>query len=215
VLLTRWTATLERLGADGPGPIEGAGRAAGLDLLSRYAEPQRRYHDQRHLLEVLEAVDLLAGSAVQPDVVRLAAWFHDAVYDPQTGPGANEEASARLAEDVLASLQVPVTVGARVGALVRSTATHEVPAGDVDAAMLCDADLAILGSDPGRYAEYAVDVRLEYAFAPDEVFRPARAAILASFADREQIYRTEAGTARYEARARINLAAELARLTAG
>jgi predicted metal-dependent HD superfamily phosphohydrolase len=210
VLLTRWTATLARLGAS-----DGAGRAAGLDLLSRYAEPQRRYHDQRHLLEVLEAVDALAGSAAEPDVVRVAAWFHDAVYDPQAGPGANEEASARLAEDVLAGLELPGTLAARVGELVRLTATHEVAAGDGEAAMLCDADLAILGSDSGRYAEYAADVRAEYAFVPEEVFRPARAAILATFAAREQIYRTAAGTARYDARARINLAAELARLTAG
>ena len=83
------------------GDLGGAGEVAGRDLLARYAEPHRRYHDRRHLTEVLTAVDVLGRHAARPDVVRLAAWFHDAVYDPQAPPGANEESSAQLAVDVL------------------------------------------------------------------------------------------------------------------
>src|SRR4029450_2686752 len=45
----------------------------GQDLLGRYAEPHRAYHDQRHLTEMLDTIDELAGEAADPDSVRLAA----------------------------------------------------------------------------------------------------------------------------------------------
>src|SRR5215217_7028260 len=83
-LLARWNATLshqERMAAD---------------LLSRYAEPHRRYHTGQHLARVLRAVDELADDQ-DLFLVRLAAWFHDAVYAIPAGQLPNEEASARLA----------------------------------------------------------------------------------------------------------------------
>ena len=49
------------------------------DLLARWSEPHRRYHDIEHLRDVLDAVDLLDAHAADPMAVRLAAWFHDAV----------------------------------------------------------------------------------------------------------------------------------------
>jgi predicted metal-dependent HD superfamily phosphohydrolase len=54
---------------------------------------------------------------------------------------------------------------------------------DVDGAVLCDADLSVLGSDAQRYRTYAAAVREEYADVPDEMFRPARAHVLASLLD--------------------------------
>ena len=74
--LSAWLELARRVGARDD--VAGAGAA----LLGRWAEPQRAYHDLAHLAEVLERVDLLAAEADQPDAVRLAAWFHDAVYDP-------------------------------------------------------------------------------------------------------------------------------------
>ena len=78
----------------------------GEDLLARYAEEHRHYHDQRHLAEVLDAVDELAEYADDPDAIRLAAWFHDAIYDLEADPGENEEVSAQLAEAELAAYGV-------------------------------------------------------------------------------------------------------------
>ena len=67
------------------------------ELLRRWGEPHRHYHDRRHLSEVLAA---LPDDA--PRAVRLAAWYHDAVYDPTRDD--NEEASARLAREQLHAL---------------------------------------------------------------------------------------------------------------
>jgi predicted metal-dependent HD superfamily phosphohydrolase len=212
-VLNRWLPLV-------PDAAEGPADQAGHDLLARYAEPQRRYHDRRHLAEVLGAVDELAGHADRPDVVRLAAWFHDAVYDPQAARGANEEASALLALRVLPDLAVPAEPVAAVAALVRLTARHEVVDEDSgsagfrrDAEVLFDADLWILASPTERYAEYAAAVRAEYAHVPDDLFRSGRAAILRGFAERPRIYCTPTAFARWEEPARANLATELTDLS--
>ena len=68
----------------------------GRQIIARYAEPHRRYHDTRHLAAVLSWIDELAGDH-DLFLVRLAACFHDAVYAIPPGQVTNEEASARLA----------------------------------------------------------------------------------------------------------------------
>ena len=100
------------------------------------------------------------------------AFFHDAVYDPHAAD--NEEQSARLAERVLAELGWDEARGRRVGDLVRATAAHEAPPDD-DTAVLLDADLAVLGSDPAAYQAYVTGVRAEYAHVDAAGWRVGRA----------------------------------------
>jgi predicted metal-dependent HD superfamily phosphohydrolase len=185
--------------------------AAGLDLLARYDEPHRCYHDKRHLGEVVAAVALLAEHARDLSVVMLAAWWHDAVY--VAGAGDNEEASARLATATLAAWDADPERVARVGDLVRMTAGHDPSADDPDAQVLSDADLAVLASPPNRYATYATDVRTEYAAVPDDAFRAGRARILGSLLAADRIYRTPSAHERWEAAARANVEAEVRDLT--
>ncbi|MFC8453902.1 HD domain-containing protein [Kitasatospora sp. NPDC057223] len=203
-LAARWNALLLRCGA-GVDP-EPYGRA----LLKRWAEPQRRYHTTGHLLAVLDHVDALAGHAEDPDAVRLAAWFHDAVYRPDRSE--NEERSAQLAVRALTEAGLPAERVERVARLVRLTTGHDPEPGDRDGEVLCDADLAVLGGAPEAYAAYAAAVREEYAFVPDEDFRAGRAAVLRQLLALPALYRTEPGRARFDAAARANLADELTRL---
>lgn len=192
-LLERWRNTI------------GGDTTVGADLLGRYAEPHRHYHDVRHLAEVLVAIDDLASLTDYVRVVRLAAWFHDAVYDPRASD--NEVRSAALAQAAL-----PPPVGDRVAALVRLTADHAPPRGDADAAVLCDADLAILAAPQERYIEYAGGVRREYAHVHDDVFSTARAAILTGLLARERLYATDAAYALWERKARRNVRGEISAL---
>jgi predicted metal-dependent HD superfamily phosphohydrolase len=182
----------------------------GADLLGRYAEPHRRYHDLAHLADVLHHVEELAEHARDVHVVRLAAWFHDAVYDPAATD--NEESSARLAETALAELRVEDGIVAEVARLVRSTADHAPEPGDLDAEVLCDADLAILASGPERYQVYVEAVRAEYEHLDDRTFARGRAAVLRGLLDREPMFSTPTGRDRWEAAAHANVTAELARL---
>lgn len=197
----------DRWGRD-VGPRPGASLA--LDnLLGHHREPHRRYHGVPHVLAVLRTIDMIIPTWEVDDIVavRLAAWFHDAVYEPRRAD--NEECSALLAERVLAELGVPDERIAAVGRLVRSTAGH-VGHG-ADEAMLADADLAVLGAEPAVYQAYVVGVRAEYAHLDDATWRTGRSALLGSFLERAAIYVTPAMRP-HEPRARANLAAERASL---
>ncbi|MFC8144286.1 hypothetical protein ACFUKV_21540 [Streptomyces paradoxus] len=207
-LRTRFARTLEaaRGPAGGPDPAPYADA-----LLTRWREPQRRYHTVEHLTAVLDRVDELQRYAHDPDVVRLAAWFHDAVYLPDRSE--NEERSARLAERALAEAGVPDAKTAEVARLVRLTVTHDPADDDPDGQVLCDADLAILASPPSAYAAYTAAVREEYHFVPSDAFREGRAAVLRQLLDLPRLFRTPHGTTAWEATARYNLTAELEMLS--
>ena len=180
---------------------------AGAGLLARWSEPHRGYHDLAHLDEVLHRLDLLAGETPHPGLVRMAAWFHDAVYDPTTTD--NEERSAELATTTLARLGLEPGLVAEVARLVRVTATHDVPEGDRDAAVLCDADLAVLASNPLRYQSYVDGVRREYQHLDDAAFATGRSDVLSRLLDRPQLFRTAYGRRVWEEAARANASAEL------
>jgi predicted metal-dependent HD superfamily phosphohydrolase len=205
-LLGRWTSLLQRVRPGGqpePAPY-------GEQLLRRWSEPQRRYHTLRHLDAMLATLDALADGTADTDTVRLATWFHDAVYAPERSE--NEERSARLAERVLAELGLDEALTAEVARLVRLTAEHDPAPGDANGALLCDADLAVLGGSPESYAAYAAAVREEYAFVPEEGFRAGRAAVLRQLLGLPGLFRTEPGRRAFEAAARRNMEAELAGL---
>ncbi|MFJ6012928.1 hypothetical protein [Streptomyces sp. NPDC092952] len=203
-LRERWRTALvgARGGAPGPDPAPYAD-----NLLARWAEPQRKYHTTAHLAAVLGHIDTLAPYAADADTVRLAAWFHDAVYRPDRSE--NEERSAALAERALPEAGVPDGVTAEVARLVRLTVTHDPADGDADGEVLCDADLAVLAAGPEEYAAYAARVREEYGFVPDEAFREGRAAVLRQLLGLPRLFRTPYGAEHWEPRARRNLLTEL------
>ena len=206
-LADAWIALARRAGARDD--VAGTGAA----LLGRWSESHRAYHDLAHLDEVLRRIDLLAGEADRPDVVRLAAWFHDAVYDPQATD--NEERSAEVATVALAALGLAPDLVDDVARLVRLTATHAVAPGDRDGAVLCDADLAVLAADPLRYRSYTEGVRREYAHLDDETFARGRADVLQRLLDRPRLFTTSYGRQEWEQPARANVSAETRALHEG
>ncbi|MER7664642.1 hypothetical protein [Streptomyces sp. NPDC096193] len=206
-LRERWTEALlaARRGpsaANVPDPLPYA-----ENLLARWAEPQRRYHTTAHLTAVLDHIDTLAEHAADPDLVRLAAWFHDAVYFPDRSE--NEERSARLAERALPEAGLSPEATAEVARLVRLTIMHAPDDSDANGAVLCDADLAILASGPEPYAAYAAAVREEYGFVPEDAFRTGRAAVLRQLLELPRLFHTPYGERVWEPAARRNLGTEL------
>jgi predicted metal-dependent HD superfamily phosphohydrolase len=181
----------------------GDGAAAYEELLARYSEPWRKYHTLQHLRECIVTFESAAHLAARPAEVEAGLWFHDAVYELQRSD--NEEQSSRLAAGVLSSAGTPREVGARVATLVlatKHTASPEAP----DEQLLVDIDLSILGATEARFAEYERQIREEYSFVPEVVFREKRRAILRSFIARPRIYSTQHFSGLLEPQARINLA---------
>lgn len=209
-LLDRWRAAARGAGATRETDLTGTGE----DLVRRWREPHRHYHTCDHLRAVLDVVDRYADLAGRPDLVRLAAWYHDAVYDPRAAGDANERDSAALAVRVLTGLGLPGGAVDEVRRLVLLTAGHVVGPGDADGALLCDADLAVLAGPPDAYAAYASAVREEYAHFPDEQFTVGRIAVLERLLALPALYRLPDVAEQWAGRARANLTAELALLRA-
>ncbi len=177
-------------------------------LLQAWGEPARHYHGLQHLAECLTHWRASRHLAQQPGEVGLALWFHDAVYAPRAAD--NEARSAEWASEALQAGGLAAAVAARVADLVMATC-HQAEPAEGDASLIVDIDLVILGSAPARFAEYESQVRAEYAWVAEAVFRHRRREVLARFLAREQIYRTDYFRSRFEQTARANLVAALAR----
>jgi predicted metal-dependent HD superfamily phosphohydrolase len=194
-LLERWNATLPEH------------EELGFELLERWGEEHRKYHSRTHLLAVLEALDLLTEPALPARSVTLAAWFHDAVYEGIAGQ--DEEQSAKLAEDRLAIAGLPASVIDEVARLVRLTSTHSPGPGDHAGALLCDADLSILGAEPAAYGRYLTAVREDYAHVSDADFAAGRAAVVRQLLALDPLFHSERAKGLWLDAARRNLEAEL------
>ncbi|WFE37092.1 metal-dependent phosphohydrolase [Micromonospora sp. WMMD998] len=208
-MTARWRETARAAGATDPAGVD----RAGARLLAGWREPHRHHHTVAHLRTVLDVVDAYADRARHPDQVRLAAWGHDAVYDPRAGGDANERASADLTGSLLTAAGVPAATVTGVRRLVLLTAGHEVGPDDPDGALLCDADLAVLAAAPADYDRYAAAIRREYAHVPEPDFRAGRADVLRHLLALPALYRLPETHARWEGPARANLRRELTTLS--
>jgi predicted metal-dependent HD superfamily phosphohydrolase len=192
----------------------GVGEAVLSSLLDRHREPHRHYHTATHIEWVLRHIDDLCSEVSLRDrsAVLAAAFFHDAIYEPQATAGENERTSADLAVRELHGLGWEPGRSLRVAAMIVATATHDVAGSDIDTGVLLDADLAVLAADAGAYAAYVNGVRHEYTHLDDATWAAGRSAVLRHFMGRPAIFSTEPGRRRWEDRARANIEAELASL---
>lgn len=181
------------------------------DLVDRHGERHRRYHTIEHVATVLRTTESLAPLATDLAAVRLAAWYHDIVYDPEQS--GNEARSAVLAAAHLTGLSVPADTVQEVVRLIELTAIHQVERTDRNGAVLMDADLWILGVSPDRYDRYRAGVRAEYSNIDDRAFDAGRAAVLRRLLAQPHIYCTRDFRAEREPRARWNLERELDELS--
>ena len=204
----RWHAALDASGAH-----RGDRLAVFADLVERHSTPSRHHHDFAHASGVVDVVLGLHSTGDDWAVAVLAAWFHDAVYEPGAPAGANEGASAVLAHTALSGLGLTLTSLGAICRLVCLTADHLPSPTDRAGAVLCDADLSILGADDERYDDYVSAVRGEYGHVGDDAWRTGRRAVLRAFLDRPTIFHTHAGRDRWEAAARSNISRELEQLS--
>ena len=193
----RWDALWQRLGAT---PSD----EAFVALEQQYSTPGRHYHTLAHLDAVLATFDQLRHLAPNPDLAELALWVHDVVWVPLATD--SEERSVAWARDHLPPDYLPP-----VAALILETRHHAAPSVDDDAAVVRDADLAILAADEPAFDAYERAVRTEYAMLPNAQFNAGRARILTDFAGRQPLFFTPIGQS-WTPRARANLARSLARL---
>jgi predicted metal-dependent HD superfamily phosphohydrolase len=176
-------------------------------LLAAYGAPERHYHGLQHLANLFEQV----APFPQHDgvVVRLAIWFHDAVYNALGSD--NEAKSAEWALAFLQETTLEPARQARVTDFIRRTQDHTQPQPphDTDLLLFLDADLSILGAPEAAYWDYARQVRREYQLVPDELYRPGRRKVLARLLEAPVLFHTPALHEALDVPARCNLQAEL------
>jgi len=177
------------------------------DVARRFAEAGRYYHTLDHIQDVLATVENLGSFAQKLNVVKLAVWLHDVIYDSKASD--NEERSAEYAERLCQRLSIPE--GVVVVSLILKTKTHDAE-GDVDAQVLLDADLAILGASESVYQTYAEQIRQEYEWVQEAEYRTGRRQILTRFLTRPRIYHL---LIHLEEAARRNIAAEIVETRTG
>lgn len=198
-------------------------RVTGDDDRSRYSNARnwltflkeqyegRAYHNLDHIGYMRELLHIECKDlAVNIDALEWAIWFHDVIYE--TKPPLSQFNELWSAKVAIIEPLLPEYFKAGVSGLIRITehagATSETW-GDIDAQLMLDLDLAILGMVPLGYEVYAERIREEYSWVPEETYRQKRAQVLQDFLDRDRIYLTDFWRDQREEQARINLSHEL------
>ncbi|HEY1166991.1 MAG TPA: hypothetical protein VGE90_17570 [Chitinophaga sp.] len=176
-------------------------------LIVQYATPGRYYHNLQHIEALLTLQGAYAAEIRNNEVLQLAIFYHDVIYNVLKSD--NEEQSALAAGAFLQQTTFPPYQIITVMDYIRATKTHTGDEHDDDLDFLLDFDLSILGSPADVYIEYAQQIRREYNVYPDEVYHPGRKKVLTHFLEKPAIYRTATFREQYEVQARQNIAAEL------
>src|SRR5690625_7880993 len=75
-VLAAWQRSLRDVVASADRDTVGA---YGQRMIERWSAPERTHHNLKRLIAVLARVDELAPETHDPNMVRLAAWYHGAV----------------------------------------------------------------------------------------------------------------------------------------
>lgn len=188
---------------------------------SKYTEKHRRYHTLSHLSDMFKHFDDVRDQLSQAQLVGMAIFFHDVVYDPKKTD--NEERSAEIflefaknitSKEIDRGADISIVFDWIIDTKRHETEVHRTPEtfGRDDLHFFLDMDMAILGSPDADYTKYADDIRIEYQHIPEPLFRERRAAVLRSFLGVPNIYATERFRTRFENQARQNIRAEIHRL---
>jgi predicted metal-dependent HD superfamily phosphohydrolase len=205
IVFDKWQNTLQPFGVD-----QMAMRTAFTQLVEIYSIPNRHYHNLTHINHVLDIIQTLENYTENLTAVKLAAWFHDVVYDTQAKD--NEEKSAEYTNKFLSNLGIPIKQIHSVTHLILNTKHHQPDTDDLDSQVLLDADLAILAVNSNQYWEYTNAIRQEYSWLSTPEYITGRKQVLKEFLQRPKIYSTPLMFEFAELPARANLKAEILRL---
>lgn len=175
-----------------------------------YSSPERFYHNSNHINDGL--IDLYAARHLlrEPVEAEIGWFFHD--YDYDTRAKNNEEKSAESFSNLGRRSGISQLRINRVNCLILPT-KHFTEPPEGDAQIIVDVDLSILGKPEEVFDEYERNIRKEYLWVEEGLFRRERKKILEVFLKRSSIYLTDFFRERYEGRAVENLERSIKRLS--
>lgn len=179
-------------------------------LVDAYSEKHRFYHTDEHINAVLNHLDAAEPFTNNRANIELALWFHDAIYKPFSN--TNEIDSANWAANFLANNNASELTITNVHKLIMAT-VHTAACDDLEASLVVDIDLAILGEAENIYDKFEHNIRKEYKQVPAFLYKKKRSEILGGFLDRDSIYKNEYFYNKYEVQARENIGRALSMLS--
>ena len=175
--------------------------AVWAELREQFGRPNRHYHDETHIAHCLVELDGARDLIGNPDMVELALWFHDAIYEP--GDKKNELHSAELflgyAQDAL-----PVVLVKEVYDAILATVHQQQPERN-NARFVVDIDLSSFGLPWPEFMADCHALRKEQVNLPDSEFYPGKRKFLRHLIERSNIFFTPYFRQRYEDAARANI----------
>lgn len=174
-------------------------------LGNQYKENTRHYHNWEHIKAMIKGLDNYPEEINDRLSIELAIWFHDAIYVPLRKD--NESRSAKFFYEQLSSY-LPIERTRKVITYIEATKSHTKTT-DNDLQVLLDLDLAILGQTKTLYQNYAKQVREEFGYVPNFLYKRGRKLVLKNFLERPSIYQTSFFKEQLEEQARQNMKEEL------
>lgn len=153
----------------------GMNPAAIHELIVRWRETHRHYHNESHLKFLLQAIEKLHVrqqiTEDQRDSLLMTAFFHDVVYDPVSQQ--NEEESARL----FSELTQPLADSDQIVQMILDTKTH-APQSELSG-IFSGLDMAVVSnSDFEALLAWEKGIAKEYQFVDYSLYKTGRTTFL-------------------------------------
>lgn len=162
------------------------------DIYFRYLDNNLPYHNWQHISEWLSRISRLRDKMENPNLVEIAWFFHDVIYNPRNmWDLSNEHLSANLAKELLTKHGTKKEDIQKVYDLIMAT-KHDRKCTTKDQMYICDIDLSILWASRERYMEYATSIWLEYSFMDAKEYAEKRTKyVLDKFLNKRPFYQTQ------------------------
>lgn len=175
-----------------------------LDLEKAYSKKSRHYHNLTHLKQMIASFETYCDQLQNPNEILFAIFYHDFIYS-----ASKKDNELKSAEYALAVLPENVDLNKQlVFDAICATQQHQQNEIE-DINWLIDFDLKILAKDWEDYKIYFEQIRKEYRFYPDFLYKPGRAKALKHFLENEFIFQTDEFRGLYEEKARTNIEKEI------
>lgn len=133
-----------------------------IDIIERYNEPHRFYHNMDHISCMIEQAKVKYGNVDYYENLLLAIIFHDIIYDPQRND--NEERSADLFYSFYKNDEIKQAI--------LETKTHQ--ATTPISCALCELDMYYLYNDFPVFLDNSYKIFKEYQFVDYNIYRNNR-----------------------------------------
>ncbi len=170
-----------------------------------YTKKKRHYHTLSHLDNLLNQLLEIKDKIESWDTILFTLFYHDIIY--LATKSDNEEESAKMAEQRMIQVNVPLQIIENCVAQILATKAH-LTNSKPDTNYFIDADLSVIGQNIKRYTLYYKNVRKEYSIYPNLLYNPGRKKVLRHFLEMDRIYKTEYFYSKYETQAKQNLQTE-------